>query len=237
MIKNERARQKNPRPPHQRRPGISRPGSDPAARLRRFADAWIVCPDRERSANSLSLTLRRPLRIQKVRQHVYAVTALPPTASTSLEKAPAPRPQLILSGMEPWLQSRDAGHFLLGHRRWAIQGTFLDIPSAAVSLMPGPCRALQFRHGGAFVAGTAKVLAPEKLPSGITPIIHPSGSDQRDQDRQLGQKRYNPEIIARKTPGESFITGSDRAIRRPPADDGTDVRAVLRGYITITPLA
>ena len=41
--------------------------------LEDLADVFIVAPDRERSATSLSLTLHSPLRVKRIESNVYAV--------------------------------------------------------------------------------------------------------------------------------------------------------------------
>ena len=209
-----------------------------AARLRRFADAWIVAPDRERSANSLSLTLRRPLRIQKVRQHVYAVDGTPADCVyIALKKLLPRRPQLILSGMNLGCNLGQQDISYSGTVAAAIQGTFLDIPSAAVSLIPDGAGRFNFDTAARFVAGTAKVLLRKKLPSGITLNINiPPDPIKGIRIAKLGQKRYNPRIIAKKDPRGELYYWIGPGNPQASGDDGTDVRAVLRGYITITPL-
>ena len=209
-----------------------------AARIRRFADAWIVAPDRERSANSLSLTLRRPLRIQKVRPRVYAVDGTPADCVyLALKKLLPRRPQLILSGMNLGCNLGQQDISYSGTVAAAIQGTFLGIPSAAVSLMPDGAGRFDFETAARFVVETAKVLLRKKLPSGITLNINiPPTPVKGIRIAKLGQKRYNPEIIAKKDPRGELYYWIGPGNPRASGDDGTDVRAVLRGFITITPL-
>ena len=209
-----------------------------AARIRRFADAWIVAPDRERSATSLSLTLRRPLRIQRVRPHVYAVDGTPADCVyLALKKLLPRRPQLILSGMNLGCNLGQQDISYSGTVAAAIQGTFLGIPSAAVSLIPDSAGRFDFETAARFAGETAKVLLRKKLPSGITLNINiPPTPVKGIMIAKLGQKRYNPEIIAKKDPRGELYYWIGPGHPRAAGDDGTDVRAVLRGFITITPL-
>ena len=209
-----------------------------AARIRRFAEAWIVAPDRERSANSLSLTLRRPLRVQKIRPRVYAVDGTPADCVyLALKKLLPRRPRLILSGMNLGCNLGQQDISYSGTVAAAIQGTFLDVSSAAVSLMPDSAGRFDFNTAARFVGETAKVLLQKKLPSGITLNINiPPGPVKGIKIAKLGQKRYNPEIIAKKDPRGEFYYWIGPGNPQASGDDGTDVRAVLQGFITVTPL-
>jgi 5'-nucleotidase len=209
-----------------------------AARIRRFADAWIVAPDRERSANSLSLTLRRPLRIQKVRPRVYAVDGTPADCIyLALKKLLPRRPDLILSGMNLGCNLGQQDISYSGTVAAAIQGTFLGIPSAAVSLIPDGKWNYDFEATARFVEETARLLLRHGLPAGVTLNINiPPPPVRGIKVAKLGQKRYDPEIIEKNDPrGEKYYwigPGSPQASGNCDAD----VRAAGRGFITITPL-
>lgn len=63
--------------------GVHAPGIRAlAAALRPLAEVQIVAPDREVSACSQSLTLKHPLRADKIEDGVHSVDGTPPTAST-----------------------------------------------------------------------------------------------------------------------------------------------------------
>jgi len=209
-----------------------------AARVRRFADAWIVAPDRERSANSLSLTLRRPLRIQKVRPRVFAVDGTPADCIyLALKKLLPRKPDLILSGMNLGCNLGQQDISYSGTVAAAIQGTFLDIPSAAVSLIPDGKWNFDFVAAARFVAETARLLLRQGLPAGVTLNINiPPPPVKGIRVAKLGQKRYDPEIIEKKDPrGERYYwigPGNPQA----SGDNDADVLAAGRGFITITPL-
>lgn len=208
------------------------------ARIKGFAEAWIVAPDRERSANSLSLTLRRPLRIQKIRPRVYAVDGTPADCVyLALKKLLPRRPRLILSGMNLGCNLGQQDISYSGTVAAAIQGAFLGIPSAAVSLIPNNAGHFDFHTAAGFVAETAKVLLRKKLPPGFALNINiPPEPVKGIKIAKLGQKRYNPEIIAKKDPRGEIYYWIGPGNPQASGDDGTDVRTVLRGFITITPL-
>jgi hypothetical protein len=68
--------------------------------LRPVGTTYIVAPDRERSACSLAVTLRRPLRAQRVKPRIWAVEGTPVDCIYfALQKFLPRRPDLIISGM------------------------------------------------------------------------------------------------------------------------------------------
>jgi 5'-nucleotidase len=209
-----------------------------ARRLRPAAAVRIVAPDRERSANSLSLTLRRPLRLFRVRPGVFAVDGTPADCIYLALKSLLPRrPDLILSGMNlgPNLGEQDISYS--GTVAAAIQGTFLGIPSVAVSLLPDAAGNFDLETSAAFVAAVAGRLLAKRLPPGITLNINiPPPPVRGVRIAGLGQKRYQPEVIEKKDPrgrpyywiGTSDPEGSGNA--------RSDIRAVAEGFISVTPL-
>jgi 5'-nucleotidase len=209
-----------------------------AVRIRRLADAWIVAPNRERSASSLSLTLHHPLRVQKVKPRVYAVDGTPADCVyLALKKLLPRKPDLILSGMNLGCNLGQQDISYSGTVAAAMQGTFLGIPSAAVSLIPDGKLNYDFETSLRFVEVTARLLLRQGLPAGVTLNINiPPPPVRGIKIVKLGQKRYDPEIIEKKDPrGEKYYwigPGNPQA----SGDSAADVRAAGRGFITITPL-
>ncbi|MEW5902379.1 MAG: 5'/3'-nucleotidase SurE, partial [Acidobacteriota bacterium] len=138
-------------------------------RLRELGRVFIVAPDREKSATSLSLTLRRPLRLEKIRRNVFAVDGTPADCVYLALQMLLPRtPDLIISGINrgPNLGQQDISYS--GTVAAAIQGTFLRIPSAAVSAIPDGRGCFHFDFCAAFVRNLAPKLLRQKLPVGLT---------------------------------------------------------------------
>lgn len=71
-----------------------------AAELERIAEVVVVAPDREQSASSHSLTLHRPLRVNRVRKDWYAVDGTPTDCVTlAIDKLLKRKPDLVISGI------------------------------------------------------------------------------------------------------------------------------------------
>jgi len=207
-------------------------------RLRTLGRTYIVAPDRERSACSLAVTLRRPLRAERVKPRVWAVEGTPvDCVYFALQKFLPRRPDLIISGMNPGpnLGQQDINYS--GTVAGAIQGTFHGIPSIAVSLLPDA--------GGKFglkaAAEVVKSIAADVLASGLPPgtalnVNIPPLPAKGVKITRLGWKFYDPEIIEKTDPRNSTYYWIGTGTPRRVGDAGTDVMAAHDGFISLTPL-
>ena len=209
-----------------------------AHHLEDIGSVFIVAPDREKSATSLALTLHRPLRIQRIRKDIYAVDGTPADCMyLALKKLLPRKPDLIISGLNqgPNLGQQDISYS--GTVAAAIQGTFLQIPSVAISVLPDEKDQYSFEFSAQVALRTAKGLLKNKLPQGVLLNINiPPPPVKGVRITKLGQKRYNPEIIEEKDPrNKTFYwlgTGNPKIL----GDEDSDVKIVSLGYISITPL-
>jgi hypothetical protein len=115
--------------------------------LRGLGTLVVVAPDREKSASSLSLTLHRPLRVQKTGPGVFAVDGTPADCVYIAVRKLLPRPpDLLVSGINrgPNLGQQDISYS--GTAAAAVQGTYLGIHRR----LPDPRRrrAVQLRLRG-----------------------------------------------------------------------------------------
>jgi len=207
-------------------------------RLKTLGRTAIVAPDREKSATSLALSLRHPLRVQRMKTGIFAVDGTPADCIyVALQKVLPRWPDLIISGMNPGpnLGQQDVNY------SWtvaaAVQGTFLGIPSMAVSLLPDDKGVFGLEFAAAFVANLAGRILADGLPRGVTLNINiPSPPVKGVRVTKLGQKFYSPEIIEKKDPRGAAYFWIGTGNPRPVGDASTDVHAVRRGYISLTPL-
>ncbi len=206
--------------------------------LQDVGEVYIVAPDREMSATSLSITLHHPLRIKPIRDKVFAADGTPTDCIyLAVQKLVPHRPDLIISGINrgPNLGQQDIAYS--GTVGGAVQGTFLQICSLAVSHLPddeGKCRF-------DFCARVTKVLArrllEHPLPEGVTLNVNiPAPPVAGIRPAKLGQKRYHPEIVIKTDPrGRDYYwigTGTPKAV----GDPESDVHLIRQGYITVTPI-
>jgi len=209
-----------------------------AKNLDSLADIHIVAPAQEKSATSLALTLHHPLRVKTIRKNVYAVSGTPADCVyMALQKLLPKKPALIISGINagPNLGQQDISHS--GTVAGAFQGTFLQIPSIAVSMARGKSKTFDFSYGARITRRVAEMILSKGLPEGITLNINiPPPPFKGIRIVKLGEKRYNPEIYVKKDPRDRIYywigTGQPKAI----GDSESDVMVIKRGYITVTPL-
>jgi 5'-nucleotidase len=206
--------------------------------LRALGRVFIVAPDRERSATSLSLTLRRPLRVQRIKPNVYAVDGTPADCVYLAAQKLLPRkPDLLVSGLNtgPNLGQQDISYS--GTVAAALQGSFLRIPSIALSVIPDVSKKFHFDFAAQIVSQLVKRLLKTKLPQGVTLNVNiPPPPFKGVKITSLGQKRYNPEIIEKKDPRQNtyYWIGTGNPV--PSGGKDSDIAAISRGYVSITPL-
>ncbi len=207
-------------------------------RLQTLGRTYIVAPDREKSACSLAVTLRRPLRIHHLKPRIWAVEGTPVDCLYfAFQKLLPRRPDLVISGMNPGpnLGQQDINYS--GTVAGALQGTFLGVPSVAVSLLPDA--AGRFDLG--FAAGVVRTIAADVLasglPQGITLNVNiPPPPAKGVKVTRLGWKFYDPEIIEKTDPRNSSYFWIGTGTPRRVGDSDTDVMAAHAGYISLTPL-
>lgn len=207
-------------------------------KLRSVGACIIVAPDREKSATSLSLTLRRPLRVERISHHVFAVDGTPADCVYLAFKKILPRsPDLLISGPNrgPNLGQQDISYS--GTVAAALQGTFLGVPSVAVSVLPDEAGRFPFDWAAEFMARLAGRLLGENLPPGVTLNINiPPLPIRGVRLTKLGEKRYNPEIIEKKDPRGKLCYWIGAGNPASLGEKSSDVRVVAKGFISVTPL-
>jgi len=206
--------------------------------LKDLGRLFIVAPDREKSASSLALSLRQPLRVQRIKSNVYAVDGTPADCIYLAMKRFLPRtPDLIVSGMNPGpnLGQQDVSYS--GTVSAAVQGTFFQVPSIAVSLIADQDGDFHYREGARLVHRIAKFLMKHRLPEGITLNINiPPPPLKGVKITKVGIKRYVPEIIEKKDPRGNSYYWIGRGNPKIIGSKDSDVLAAHEGYMTITPL-
>ncbi len=208
------------------------------SRLGDLGQIFIVAPDQEQSATSLSLTLHHPLRIKTIKSNIFAVSGTPADCIyMAVQKILSRKPDLIISGINhgPNLGQQDTSHS--GTVAGATQGTFLQLPSMAVSTMSDTSGHFDFKSAAEFTHILAQNILKEGLPPGITLNVNiPPPPVKGIKLVKLGQKRYNPEIVVKKDPRNRTYywigTGQPKEI----GDTDSDVIVFKEGFLTITPL-
>ena len=223
--------------------GINAPGIKALERIARslFGDVWIVAPEAEQSATGHSLTIRRPLRIRQVSERHFAVDGTPTdSVLLGINKILAGRrPDLVLSGVNRGGNMGDDITYS-GTVAAAMEATILGVPAIALSQYftpDGPVHWSTAEHWGARVIAAVcsvgwgrNVLINVNFPH--CPHAQVSGIEVARQ----GKRKIGDELVERLDPrGEPYVwIGAQRAV--DPSEVGTDIEAVLRGAVAVTPL-
>jgi 5'-nucleotidase len=209
-----------------------------ARTLERIADVTIVAPDREMSATSLALSLHRPLRVKKIRKNIFAIDGTPADCVyMAIQKILPRKPDLLISGPNPGPNLGQQDTAYSGTVAGALQGTFLQIPSIALSILHDDTKNFHYEDAIKIAMVMIQKILKDPPAEGITLNINiPPPPVRGIRVVKLGQKRYNPEIIEKSDPrNRNYFwigTGQPKAI----GDKNSDVMVIKEGYITVTPL-
>jgi len=205
-------------------------------------EVWVIVPETEQSATSHSLTLRRPLRIRKVSRRKHAIDGTP-TDSVLLgvtEVMKNTPPDIVLSGIN---RGGNIGEDVTysGTVAAAMEGTLLGIPSVALSQVYFDGRNVRWATAAHWLEKVLKMLLTTDWPSGVLmnvnfPAVNAGAVTGIEVCRQ-GRRKIGGELKHGTDPrGESYFwIGAQRDEEHFRA--GTDLDAVERGAIAVTPLS
>ncbi len=208
--------------------------------LQKIARVTVVAPDGERSAIGTAVTLFEPLHAEKVRSPVAGVTAYAVDGSPSdcvilaLGKLIEDDVDMVVSGINPNLNLGEDVH-ISGTVGAALQGYFRGLPALAVSAPPDSQTGLETAARVTAILAQKIAATPTRiflninvpdLPPGeiggveITRLARSSHINTVEEDDRGQKKQYR---LVRERLTEA-------------GEDGTDIRAIEHGHISITPL-
>ena len=223
--------------------GIDAPGIALLEKVARALcpDVWVVAPETEQSAVSHSLTIRRPLRVRKLRGNRYAVDGTP-TDSVMLalqEIMRAKPPTLCLSGINRGGNLADDVTYS-GTVAAAMEATILGVPAIAFSQIVVPPHPVKWATAAHHAGGVVKKLARIGWPANVLmnvnfpDAVHKSvrGTVRTVQ----GRYKTSDDIVRNQDPRGQAYYWIGAAVRGHDDRKGTDMWATDRGYISVTPL-
>jgi 5'-nucleotidase len=207
-----------------------------AEAMKAVGDVVVVAPVQEASAIGHALTLRRPLRIETVRDGVYAVDGTP-TDCVNLAYAIILKraPDLVVSGINKgWNLGDDISYS--GTVSGALEGALLGTPGIAVSLKRTPT--YDFAPSAAAAARVARVVLQHGLPPRhFININVPAGTPKGMRLTTQAKRNHITKIDARTDPRGNAYYWIEEALDEYHPDSGrSDHEAVKEGYISVTPL-
>jgi 5'-nucleotidase len=226
--------------------GINAPGLAVAEKIARSIsdDVWVVAPESEQSGASHSLTLTVPLRLRKIGDKRFAVTGTPTdcvmmgVAEILKDKPPA----LLLSGVNRGSNLADDVTYS-GTIAGAMEGTALGIASIALSQSYNFAEKKDFnwgcgeKHGPGVVKKLIEIGWPEDVLINVNFPDCPAEEVGGMEVAAQGKRDLNMATLDRRTDMRGipyYWIGFKRT--RTEALEGTDLRAVQKKNIAITPL-
>ncbi|HSG06312.1 MAG TPA: 5'/3'-nucleotidase SurE [Nitrospiria bacterium] len=220
--------------------GIRSPGIKAlAVALKRLGDVYVVAPDRERSAAGHSLTLHKPLRIERHGPRRYSLNGTPTDCvNIAVNQIIKRRPALVVSGINKGGTLGDDVTYS-GTVSAAMEGTILGIPSVAVSQM-GDER-FKFETSSRVAVRIARWVLQNGLPPDTLLNVNvPELSPQRLKGFRiatLGKRIFDPDsIIEKKDPrGRTYYWIGGSRLEWEIGED-TDIVSINKGMVSITPV-
>ncbi len=209
-----------------------------AKAMRKLARVVVIAPDRERSGVSHSLTLQRPLRVDRIKPGIYAVDGTPTDCiNLAVNKILREKPALVASGINKGGNLGDDITYS-GTVSAAIEGRLLGIPSFAISLVTRN----NFRFDIASMVATdiAREILAKGLPEDTLLNVNvPNVAENEIKGIKItrqGKRIYSDAVVEKTDPrGRKYywIAGEEIGFENRK---GTDILAVNSDYISITPL-
>jgi len=224
--------------------GINAPGLKVLERVlvKIAREVWVVAPEIEQSAASHSLTLRRPLRVRKISRHRFAVNGTPTDCvllAGRLIMKDHP-PDLVLAGINRGANLGDDVTYS-GTVAAAMEAALLGCRSVALSQIHEDRRKLKWATAAQWTGEVLRCLTSMSWPTGILINVNfpdvPARSVTGIEVTHQGSRKIGDELVEGVDPrGEPYFwIGAQRTEDRYQA--GSDLEAVSRGAITVTPLS
>ncbi|OGO01247.1 MAG: 5'/3'-nucleotidase SurE [Chloroflexi bacterium RBG_13_52_12] len=210
------------------------------AELQKTAHVTVVAPDGERSGIGTAVTLFQPLHVQEVASPIkgvpaYAVDGSPSDCVILALGKLTDGVDMVVSGINPNLNLGE-DVYISGTVGAAMQGYFRGLPALAVSAPPGSQVGLTVGAWTAALlaqkiaaASFARIFLNLNVPDlpleeinsvKITRLARASHINSVEEDNRGLRKQYQ---LVRERLAEA-------------GSDGTDIQAIMRGDISITPL-
>ena len=206
-----------------------------AGALARLGKVIVVAPHIEASAIGHALTLRRPLRMERLREGVYEVDGTPTDCvNVAITQLYATPPDLVVSGINKGYNLGDDVTYS-GTVSGALEGSLLGIPSIAVSLE----RTAEYDF--TIAADAAATVAAAVLERGLPQrtfinINVPTGTPRGTRVTVQSKRNHITVVAEREDPRGRPYYWIEEGQNDWEPHDRSDFQAVKDGYISVTPL-
>jgi 5'/3'-nucleotidase len=204
--------------------------------LRSLGDVTIVAPVEEASAIGHALTIKRPLRLDRMAEGLFSVDGTPTDCvNVAITQVLKRLPDMVVSGINKgWNLGDDTTYS--GTVAGAMEGALLGIPSIAVSL-----RQTRGDYDFSYAARAGATLAAALLKHALPPrtflnVNVPKGEPKGMRVTVLAKRNHVTSVVERKDPkGRPYFWIEEGQNEWHP-HDLSDYEMVREGYVSVTPL-
>lgn len=205
-------------------------------------EVWVVAPDAEQSAASHSLTMRRPLFVRQLGERRFSVDGTPTDCVLlAVHRLMQDRPpDLVLSGVNEGANlGEDASYS--GTVAAAMEGALLGIPAVAFSQCYTDGTPPPWATAAALIAPVLRAITAATWPQGALinvnfPPVPPDAVSGIEVTRQ-GRHKIGGDFLEGTDPRGRRYFWIGRGRDEDRSRKGTDLEAVHRGAVALTPLA
>ncbi len=209
-----------------------------------IAEVTVIAPDRERSTIGHAMTLRKPLRIRKVKINGdfwgFSLNGTPADCVIVgiLEITKDKKPDLIVSGINRGPNLGD-DIFYSGTVSAAVEGAMRNVPSLAISI--AGFEDFKFESAALFSQKIAFNLLKNNLPSNLVLNINFPNIDYEEikgiRITRHGKRVYQDEVKIIHDPQGTTHYWLGGELPEGSIEPDTDVEAIHNNMVSITPLS
>jgi 5'-nucleotidase len=201
--------------------------------LKNEYDVFVSAPRYEQSGSSHSLTLRRQIKVEKMRDRFFVIDGTPTDcillAYHDLIKEPI---GLVVSGINNG-PNMGSDVFYSGTVAAALQASHFGIKSMAVSMADPAIK--NFSHAVEYVKGLIDRVLKLKTENMILNVNIPEGKIKGERITKMGKRIYNDKVY-RNNEKDNVMYSVIDGVLSCKLDADTDFQAINEGYVSITPL-
>ena len=207
-----------------------------AAALQPLGEVIVVAPHIEASAIGHALTLRRPLRMEQLREGVYEVDGTSTDCvNIAVTKLFSSLPDLVVSGINKGYNLGDDVTYS-GTVSGALEGALLGVPSIAVSLSRSTGQ-YDFLPAATATARIAALVLREGLrPRTFLSLNVPPGKPKGFRLTVQAKRNHVTIVDERCDPRGKPYYWIEEGENDWEPHDRSDFQAVRDGYVSVTPL-
>ena len=217
--------------------GYFSPGIVALARaLDDLGDVTVVAPQTEASAVGHALTLRRPLRLERIADRTYAVDGTPTDCvNIAVAEVLGGPPDLVVSGINKGLNIGDDVTYS-GTVAGALEGALLGYQAIAVSLKFSPGD-MDFEPAAAMARSLAALVLDRPLPSRTFLNVNvPPGPVKGLRVTVQARRNHITQVDRRLDPRQRPYFWIEEAMDEWEPHDRSDRQAIADGLVSVTPL-